>query len=162
MKLLHAAVLTLLALGLIACGASPVAEAERRWQAADIGDYRIQVREVHSIWCLYDAEVEVRGGRVVSATVTARPGPAQDCYLYVDGIVGKPVTIPPEEARRWTVEGLFATAHALEAQRGNKEMAVTLTFDPALGYPLTLAGDNVRATDDDLVITVRHFEALEE
>jgi len=160
MKFPRVIVLALLALGLVACGASPVAEAERRWQAAGIGDYRIQVREVHSIWCLYDAEVNVRGGQVVSATVTAQPGPAQDCHLYVHGVVGEPVPIPPEEARQWTVEGLFATARILDEQRGDKGMVVTLEFDPELGYPLTLASDNVQATDDDRMIAIRHFEVL--
>ena len=161
MKRWTGGVVLFLILGLTACGASPVTQAEQRWREAGISDYRIQVREVHSIWCLYDAELEVRGGQVVSATVTAQPGPAQGCWQYVQGVIGEPIPIPVEEAQQWTVESLFETAHTLDVLAGRKDMEITLEFDPDLGYPLTLVSDNVQATDDDRMITVRHFEVLE-
>ena len=152
--------LLLLAVGLAACGASPVEQAERRWQEAAVEDYRIQVREMRSIWCLYDAALEVRGGQVVNATVTAQPGPAQDCALYVHGVIGEPVPIPPEGAQRWTVEGLFETAHALSDQMGDKDLDITLEFDPDLGYPRVLARDHTQMYDDDWRISVA-LEVLE-
>ncbi|NLF03279.1 MAG: hypothetical protein GX601_20130, partial [Anaerolineales bacterium] len=108
----------LLVLVLLAACSTPLQDAERQWQASGVTDYRIAVREVHSTWCYYDVAVEVQHGEAVSGTVTAHPGPASDCGLYVDGVVEEPVSLAPAEAARWTVPGLFEIAREWQALAG--------------------------------------------
>lgn len=141
--------------------AGRVEDAERRWQAGGVSDYRIVVREVHSTWCYYDVAVEVQRGEVVSGTVTAHPGPASDCGLYAEGVVEEPVSLAPAEAARWTVPGLFQIAREWQALAGREHMGVVLEFDASLGYPTALSRDNEAAVDDDTWLQTLEFTRVE-
>lgn len=143
------------------CGASKVQDAEARWQASGVTNYRIRVQEVRSIWCVYWIELEVRGEQIASATVTASPGPAQGCWEYTGGVIDEPIDLSPQDAERWTVPGLFRLARQLEPLAGEKDMEIEIEFDSDLGYPLRLARDDVQALDDDALLTTLHFERLE-
>jgi hypothetical protein len=140
--------------------AGGVEEAEKRWQAAGVADYRIQVREVQSIWCYYQINLEVQDSQVVSGTITAYPGPAQSCQNYTNGVVRKPIALSPDEAARWAVPGLFEIARSWEGLAGQKDMEVKLEFDPKLGYPTRLHMDNTVIYDDDAGLNVLQFEPL--
>ncbi|MGD8399088.1 MAG: DUF6174 domain-containing protein [Anaerolineae bacterium] len=154
--------LTLLALLplLTACGADPVAAAEARWLAAGIDAYRLEAREVRSIWCYYDLEVVVRGGQVVSALVTAHPGPAQACWHYGDAEYDVPRDVDPAQAADWTMPHLFEMARHLSAEQGKHGIKITVEFDPDIGYPNRLARDDEAVYDEDWAITVTHLEQL--
>jgi len=152
---------TLGALLAAGCGASTVQNAEARWQASGVTDYRIRVQEVRSIWCVYRIELKVRGGQIASATVTASPGPAQGCWDYTDGVIDKPIDLSPQDAERWTVPGLFELARQLEPLARQKDMEIQFEFDSDLGYPLRMARDDVQSLDDDTLLTTLYFERLD-
>ena len=160
LRLAGVVVVLLLIVRLVGCRASTVEGAEKRWQESGVTDYRIQVREVQSTWCSYEISLEVRGGQVVTGTVTASPGPARSCWNYTNGIIQKPVILPPDQAARWTVPGLFEIARQWEGLAGQKDMDVKLEFDPRLGYPRRLHLDNTVAYDDDTGLEVLQFEPL--
>ena len=132
-------------------------EAARRWQAAGLTDYRIRLREVHSVWCSYEVSLEVRQGEVVTCTVRAIPGPADDCRHYTDRVVWEPVGLSPSEGARWTVPGLFEIARGWRQLAGTADMRIVLEFDPELGYPTALLKDNVVAIDDELYLKTESF-----
>jgi hypothetical protein len=152
--------LLMLTLALASCSSNPVKTAEARWATSAISDYRIHVREFHSVWCYYDIHLEVRSGEIVSGTITAHYGPAQSCWHHGLDVVDEPVDLSVETAAQWTVPGLFETAHRYQEWVGKENMEITLEFHP-FGYPLRLAHDNVEAYDDDGGLTVEHFEMLE-
>jgi hypothetical protein len=158
-RLAPLALLALLPL-LVACGADPVAEAEAHWLAAGVDAYRLEAREIRSIWCYYDLEVEVRAGQVVSALVTAHPGPAQACWHYGDVEYDVPAAIDPAEAADWTVPHLFEIARRLSEEQGARGMRITLEFHPELGYPTHLARDDEAVYDEDWAIAVTHLEQI--
>lgn len=145
---------------LAACGSDAVDQAEERWQAAGIDDYRLQVRDLHSTWCYYDLEVEVRGDEVVSGYVTANPGPAGVCGLYGGTPLGERVPVEPAKLADWTVPHLFEIARRLAAERGERNVDAEVELHPELGYPTRLARDNEIAHDDDWLITVSALEPL--
>jgi hypothetical protein len=147
--------------GLLGCGTNQVDEAEVRWQNSGLVNYRIRLREFHSIWCFYDVGVEVRGGQVVAATATAHYGPAQSCGYYGDRVVDEPASVPPDKAAHWTVPALLETARTVEECLGKAGWRARLEFDPELGYPLTMALDDEQALDDDWSISVVHLERIE-
>jgi hypothetical protein len=138
-------------------GASSIEEAEARWQASGITDYQIRVVEVDSVWCSYVVDLEVRQGQVVTGTVLAQPGPADDCRRYTGGVVDRAVGLSLEQARRWTVPSLFRIAHNWGALAGTASMRIRLEFDPERGYPTVLSKDNEVAEDDDLYLETVQF-----
>lgn len=148
-------------LALASCGSGPVGHAEARWQAAGVEAYRLHLREFQSVWCVYDVDLEVQGNRVLSATVTARPGPAGGCLQYTQGIVESPVSLPADEApAHWTVSGMFDIARKWQEQAGQKGLLVELEFDPQLGYPQRIYRDDEAAVDDDWGLSITALEIL--
>jgi Family of unknown function (DUF6174) len=160
LRLAGLAAILLLLVRLVACQPSSVGEAEKRWQASGVVDYRIQVREIQSTWCYYEINLEVQNNQVVTGTIIAYPGPAQSCWSYTDGVVQKPIALSPDAAARWTVPGLFELARDWEGLAGKKDMKIGLEFDPELGYPTSLHRDNIIAYDDDAGLSVLQFEPL--
>ena len=155
------ALLVVLLASLAGCGSSPAEDAVQRWQDSGVEDYRLRVREVHSIWCYYDLEVTVQDGQVVSATAAAHPGPARQCWHYDTGdVIDKPVAVDPGQAEHLTVPALLEMAQKLEALQGEKDWDIELEFDAELGYPLRLLQDNVEWLDDDGLIAINEFEVL--
>ena len=161
LRLTGLAALVLVAVRLIGSGADVVAEAEQRWQDSAVSDYRIQVRELQGTWCYYDVNTEVRGGQVVTSTITAHYGPARGCWNYTGGVVEEPVGLSPETAARWTVPGLFDIARQWEDLGGDKDLEIALEFDPKLGYPVRLFRDNTVAIDDQEGLSVVDFQVPE-
>ena len=161
LRLAGLAAILLVLIRLVGCRAGGVGEAEKRWQVSNVVDYHIQVREVQSTWCYYEIDLEVRGGQVVTGTVTAYPGPARSCWNYTNGIIQEPVALSPDQAARWAVPGLFEIARQWEGVAGQKDMEVKLEFDPQLGYPTRLHKDNIVAYDDDTGLQVLQFERVE-
>ncbi|HSJ53562.1 MAG TPA: DUF6174 domain-containing protein [Anaerolineae bacterium] len=146
---------------LAACGAGPVGRAETRWEAAGAEAYRFHLREFRSVWCVYEVDLVVQGSQVMTATVTARPGPAQGCWDYTQGVVERPVALSPEEApTHWTIPGIFEIARDWQEQAGQKGLRVELEFDPELGYPLRIYRDNEAAYDDDWGLSISKLEIL--
>jgi hypothetical protein len=160
LRLAGLAAILLVLIRLVGCRAGGVGEAEKRWQASNVVDYHIQVREVQSTWCYYEIDLEVRGGQVVTGTVTAYPGPARNCWNYTGGVIQEPVALSPDQAARWTVPGLLEIARQWEGLAGQKDMDVDLEFDPQLGYPIKLHKDNMVAYDDDTGLEVLQFEPV--
>jgi hypothetical protein len=118
------------------------------------------VGETHSIWCHYEISLEVRDGQVVTGTITAYPGPAQDCGAYTKGIVNEPLALSEEDAARWTVPGLFQEAYRWAAWTLRPDMEIKLEFDPELGYPQRIFHDHKTAVDDEGGLSVSQFERL--
>jgi hypothetical protein len=153
--------LTVMLLALVGCGSGPVGRAEARWEAAGVEAYRLHLREFRSVWCVYEVDLEVRGSQVVSAAVTARPGPAQNCSDYTQGIVERPIAIPPEEAPAyWTISGMFEIARDWQQQAGRKGLRVELEFDPELGYPQRIYRDDEAASDEDWGLSISELAIL--
>lgn len=111
-----------------ACGSGPLgtgdklalAEAEERWSAAGISDYRVEVRV--GCFCIHAlpgfTELEVRDGQVVAAQ-------AVDPDPDVEGI---PLDLWP------TVPAAFETIERA-ADNGDVYSSVETEYDPDLGYP---------------------------
>lgn len=154
-------ILIVLVLSVAACGSGPVGRAEGRWEAAGVEAYRLHLQEFRSVWCLYEVDLEVRDGQIVSATVTASPGPAQDCHQYTQGVIESPISLPVEEAPAyWTVPGMFEIAHDWQDQAGRKGLRVELEFDTELGYPRRIHRDDEAAMDDDWGLSITDFQVL--
>lgn len=141
-------------------GAGSVEEAEARWQASGITDYRIKIHETHSVWCWYEVNLEVQQGQVVTGTVTAHRGPADDCRHYVNRIVGAPVGLSPTSGSRWTVPGLFEIARGWRAEAAEENLRILVEFNPKLGYPTLLRRDRAAALDDEISLEIWQFEPL--
>ena len=110
-----------------------LSEARRRWSAHQHGDYLYTV--TRSCFCTTESiqpmRVRVHDGAVVSAT-------------YVDG--GQPVS---EQLLAYvpSVEGLFAIVDDATAHADR----LTVSYDPTLGYPRSVAIDwYVNAADDEV------------
>lgn len=154
-------VFVLIVLALASCGSGPVGHAEARWQSAGVEAYRLRLREFQSVWCVYDVDLEVQADRILSATVTARPGPAGDCLQYTQGVFDSPVPLPADEApAHWTVSGMFEIAREWQEQAGQKGLRIELEFDPQLGYPQRIYRDDETVVDEDWGLSITALEVL--
>ena len=111
---------------------------QSRWAAAAMDDYRFTL----AIYCLCPfkepVEVTVRDGQVTSVTAHGLDAPADDVSWY-------PLTM--ELALRAVEEHLDADE-------------ITVTFDPALGYPTHVsAKPDLETYDDEVNFDISNFVA---
>jgi hypothetical protein len=120
----------------------------QKWQAQKVSHYRMTV----NIGCFcpfFDrmpVTVEVRDGQVLSVTDSQGQPVAADDPIRSFG--NEPLM---------TIEGVFA--YAREAiQTADK---TEVTYDPALGYPVSLIIDRIElAIDDEMSVLISEFEVL--
>jgi hypothetical protein len=144
-------VLITLALILTACSSGAKSEFDRnqeKWQNAHVSHYRYSL--FVGCFCPFTEKmplnIEVENGDVLS-------------IIYADG-TPIPATDPEFEffSRYGTMERLFSE---LEADLAGAADEVTVSYDPALGFPQTVYIDVIKeATDDELSLTVSSFESL--
>jgi len=144
-------VLITLALILTACSGNTKSEFDlnqEKWQAAQVSHYRYSL--FVGCFCPFTEKmplnIEVKDGDMLSMT-------------YTDGI-SISATDPEFEffARYGTMERLFSE---LEADLAGSADEVTVSYDPAYGFPQTANIDVIKeAVDDELSLTVSGFEAL--
>ena len=144
-------VLIILALILTACSSNKKSEFDRnqeKWQKANVSHYRYLL--FVGCFCPFTEKmplnIEVKDGDVLSIT-------------YADGT---PISaIDPEFeffSRYGTMERLFSE---LEADLAGSADEVTVSYDPAYGFPQTANIDVIKeAVDDELSLTVSSFETL--
>jgi type II secretory pathway pseudopilin PulG len=106
-------------------------EAEQRWNRQGITSYRIVVRDVQSTWHLQWNTVVVRNGQVTGRTGRCIRAPAE---------VGE-CEVRPFDPGKYTVPGLFATAHRLLDNAGPGDV-IKITYDDVYGYPRTMLNDH--------------------
>jgi FlaG/FlaF family flagellin (archaellin) len=120
----------------------------QKWQAQNISHYRMHV----NIGCFcpfFDrmpVTVEVRDGQVLSVTDSQGQPVGADDPIRAFG-----------NEQLMTIEGVFA--YAREAlQTADK---TEITYDPALGYPVSLNIDRIEmAIDDEMSVLISAFEVL--
>jgi hypothetical protein len=120
----------------------------QKWQAQNVSHYRMKV----NIGCFcpfFDRmplTVEVRDGQVLSVTDSQGQPVAADDPIRSFG--NQPLM---------TIEGVFA--YAREAlQTADK---TEITYDPGLGYPVSLNIDRIElAIDDEMSVLISDFEVL--
>jgi hypothetical protein len=153
--LIVVAVLVLAALSYVLAfgmpGSSPVDRLDanlQKWQAQNLSHYRMKV----NIGCFcpfFDrmpVTVEVRDGQVVSVTDSQGQPVAADDPIRSFG--NEPLM---------TIEGVFAYAHEAIQTADKTEV----TYDPALGYPVSLIIDRIElAIDDEMSVLISEFEVL--
>ncbi len=143
-----------IAFGLLTPFPSPAADltaqlatAEQQWAAQGIASYRIEVRRA-SFAASETISLTVQAGQVVSNVVvgcrSAELGPACRTAQY--------------QLDRYTVSGLFATAHSL-ADNGDRQYA-KMRFDLTYGYPTSISYDNPDVSDEEWGIGVLSFQPL--
>ena len=147
---LAAAALTYL-LGFALSGASQARELaanEQKWQAQSITHYRMNVH-IGCFCPFYDRmplTVEVLDGKVLSVTDSQGQAVAQDDPIRSFG-----------NERLMTMDGVFA--YAREAVRTADE--TKLSYDPVLGYPVSLSIDRIKlAMDDEMSVQVSELQVL--
>ena len=120
----------------------------QKWQAQDVAHYRMKV----NIGCFcpfFDrmpVTVEVRDGQVLSVTDSQGQPVAADDPIRSFG--NEPLM---------TMPGIFA--YAREALQTADE--TTLSYDPTLGYPVSLNIDRIElAIDDEMSVLISEFEVL--
>ena len=144
-------ILITLALILTACSTNAKSEFDRnqeKWQNAHVSHYRYSL--FVGCFCQFTEKmplnIEVKDGEVLSIT-------------YVDGTpISK--TDPQFEffSRYGTMEHLFSE---LEADLAGAADEVTVSYDPAYGFPQTADIDVIKeAVDDELSLTVSGFKSL--
>ncbi len=143
-------ILLLLALILAACsaGGSELSRNQSKWQDADVNHYRFQLSV--SCFCLFRSQmpltVEVQDGEVVSMTdINGEAFPMDD---PMSDLVMKHATI----------DRLFSELGSDAVQEADH---LTMSFDPAYGFPTEVAIDYIElAADDELYLSVSAFEPL--
>jgi hypothetical protein len=149
MKKLYKLIFTFI---LAACSPGASSEFEgnlEKWRDAGITRYRYSL----SVGCFcafrdrMPLTAEVRQGEVVS-------------LVYADGTALSPADADYEFLSRYApMEGLFAV---LEAGLSGEADEVTVTYDPAYGFPRTIHLDVIEeAIDDELSLEVTNFEVVE-
>ncbi len=118
-------------------------QAEHKWQAQGIRDYRIQVLYTQSIWHAETYSITVRNEQVVEQSAFCIPAPAE---------AGK-CTVQAFNAEDYTVPGLFAIAR--NQVRTAEGKWTKITFDRVYGFPRQIAHDNPQIYDDDAAWTVK-------
>ena len=126
-------------------GTSPgaPAEAERRWEAAALQDYRFDFQQ--QCFCVPEqaqpVTIEVRGGRVTRV---------------VSRTTGQDIT--GAEGLYWrTVPELF---RVIEGARRDGVTPLEVRYDPELGYPTSIEAGSL-AADAGAVYTVSNLQPLE-
>lgn len=119
------------------------AEAERRWEASGVRDYRFDFQQ--QCFCVPEqvqpVTIEVRDGRIVR--VTARPS-GQD--------------ITGAEGLHWrTIPELF---QVIEGARRDGLTPLEVSYHPELGYPTSIEAGSL-AADAGAVYTVSNLQPLE-
>lgn len=144
-----AALIYVLASGMLGSSQARQLDANlQKWQAQNVSHYRMKV----NIGCFcpfFDrmpVSIEVRDGQVLSVTDSQGQPVAADDPIRSFG--NEPLM---------TIEGLFA--YAREAiQTADK---TEVTYDPALGYPVSLGIDRIEmAMDDEMSVLISEFEVL--
>jgi hypothetical protein len=120
-----------------------------RWQAQNVTSYEMKVH-IGCFCPFYDRmplTVEVRDGQVVSVVDSQGQPVATDDPIRMYG-----------NEQLMTIDGVFD--YAREAIRNADETKIT--YDAALGFPLTLSIDRIKlAMDDELSVTINDVRALE-
>jgi hypothetical protein len=120
-----------------------------RWQTQNITSYDMKVH-IGCFCPFFDRmplTVQVRDGQVVSVVDSQGQPVAADDPIRMYG-----------NEQLMTIDGVFA--YAREAIREADE--TTITYDPALGFPLALSIDRIKlAMDDELGVTISDLRALE-
>ena len=121
---------------------------EQKWQAQNITHYRMKVH-IGCFCPFFDrmpVTVEVQDGKVLSVTDSQGLPVAEDDPIRSFG--NEPLM---------TIPGIFA--YAREALQTADE--TKLSYDPALGYPVSLNIDRIKlAMDDELSVLVSDLEIL--
>jgi len=127
---------------------APFAE-HQVWEDAGIDHYRFEL--TLSCFCAFrdhmPLTIEVKGGEVLSITradgqAVTSDDPNYEFYLTYG-----------------TIDELFTKIESAKADPEAGE--VTVTYDPAFGYPVDAAIDYIElAADDEMYLTVSGFEAL--
>ncbi len=141
----------LLVIALAACSAQPKSEVEKNrqtWLDAKITHYRFSLHI--GCFCAFRSQmplsVEVKDGSVISITdVDGSPIAADDPnYEYF--------------SRYATIERVF---DILEAGLNSEAEEVTVTYDPAYGFPSEIYFDYIKAAaDDELSLNISNVEVL--
>jgi FlaG/FlaF family flagellin (archaellin) len=120
----------------------------QKWQAQNVSHYRMNV----NIGCFcpfFDrmpVTVEVRDGQVLSVTDSQGQVVAADDPIRSFG-----------NEQLMTVEGVFAYARDAFQTADKTEV----TYDPTLGYPVSLNIDRIeQAIDDEMSVLISEFEVL--
>ena len=124
--------------------ADDLEEARARWAQQGIADYRFDVAT--SCFCMFEATLPI--------TVTVVNG-VPTSTIYADSGVAAP---PQFSDGKQTVPQLFD----LIAERiARKPAELVVTYDPALGYPVSIRLDMDRKmADDELRVTVANFQPI--
>lgn len=141
-----------LALILTACSAGVSSEFDKnpaRWEAANITHYRYTL--FIGCFCGFMNEmpltIEVKDGEVVSMT-NANGIPVSPTDSFYDVYESYS-----------TIDRLFLK---LESDLAGEADEVTVEYDPAYGFPVNIAIDQIKeAIDDELSIQISDFEVLE-
>ena len=144
---------------LVACSAAPTGPADpstvpplaerQTWEDANISHYRFDLNL--GCFCAFRDQmplhIEAKDGKVVS-------------MQFADG-----QSVPSDDVnyefylQYATMENIFTKIES--AQKDPEAGDVTVTYDPALGYPVDAAIDYIKlAADDEMYLTVSGFEAL--
>jgi len=122
--------------------------AETLWHAASIDSYRIKV-QIGGAWRLNTYTITVQHGEITNAVVQCGPG--------MVGLVDCPEDAQAA-AHDFTVAGLFTQLHSIIDT--DNAAWLTASFDPALGYPMSMGFDHPEIMDEEWFINVLSFEAL--
>lgn len=142
--------LLLLTLFLSACTpASPIDDAERKWQDLGIVSYQIEVLTVNSIWHAQYQTITVENGVITTQSARCVPAPFEmgECGVQ---------DLNPED---FTVPGLFAHARAT-SEDANPDF-LTISFSPTYFYPENISFNDPEIVDEDWGWSVTAFEVLE-
>jgi hypothetical protein len=146
------AAITLFLVWLIAaCGAAPLKQleqAEQTWTSQGITSYRIEVREVRSIWHAQTYTIIVENNQITDAQAQCIPAPSESGTCEVQAY----------EAEDYLVPALFSRARS-ELQ-GPRAVSVKITYDPTYGFPSAISIDDPEALDDDWSLGVTSFEVI--
>jgi FlaG/FlaF family flagellin (archaellin) len=120
----------------------------QKWQSQNVSHYRMKV----NIGCFcpfFDrmpVTVEVQDGQVLSVTDSQGQPVAVDDPIRAYG-----------NEQLMTIEGVFAYAREAILTADKTEV----TYDPALGYPVSLIIDRIElAIDDEMSVLISGFEVL--
>ena len=143
--------LLLLILAITACSGGAETDLSRnqaKWQDANVDHYRFELSV--SCFCLFRSQmpltVEVQDGEVVS-------------MMDVNGDAF-PMDDPMSELvlKHATIDRVFSELNSDSVQEADH---LTISFDPAYGFPNEVAIDYIeRAADDELYLSLSGFEPL--
>lgn len=120
---------------------------ERTWQAQGVGDYRIEVRVISSIWHAQTYSITVQDNQVVAHESSCIPAPFE----------GRECETRDYDPADFTVEGLFAIAGVMAQRYSNH---TTIRYDERYHFPLTIGYNDPQILDEDAHWEVLSFEVL--